>query len=352
MLHVVLRSDGTGNAASKAVAHVVERLRADIGCERIAGFTTVQVFGQAHAGGGVVGFDTMTYDVVPVQTPLARLSVQERGLEHIGGDIGSSGVAPLRKIGRFAVDVAAFEDAALAPLKALVAAPPVEANTLVIVNELGPMQTLCAALAPTVGALMASSNCIVLCAVRQASGGASPSTLPWAALAARSDVEIVDVTRANADSVGPRLFGHFAPLLTARGGGGAGAPASAGAEERRRCAACKTEQPRACFSRSQWDKAGRTKGPKKGKCAKGVGAAEAAEAAAVAAKRGGASAARSAARSGASARHVRAADALREAAAATAAEAEATTGLRAARGRQIKRGGARWRGRGRGRGRR
>ena len=347
--HVILRSDGTGESASKAVAHVVERLRTESGLEHIAGFTTVQVFGQAHAGGGVVGFDTVSYGQSPVQTPLARLSVQERGLEHIGGDIGSSGGASLRKIGRFAVDVPAFEDAALAPLKALVAAPPVEAKTLVVVNELGPMQTLCAALAPTVGALMASPNCVVMCAVRQASGGAAPSTLPWAALAARSDVEIVDVTRSNADSVGPRLFGHFAPLLRACGGGGGGAGVTSDAEERRRCAACKTEHPRACFSRSQWDKARRTKGPRKGKCATCVGAAEAAEAAAVAAKRGGANAARSAARKGASVRHVRAADALREAAAATAAEAEATTGLRAARGRKIKRGGARWRGRGRGR---
>jgi hypothetical protein len=84
-------------------------------------------------------------------------------------------------------------------------------------------------------------------------------------------------------------------------------------------------------------------------------AAEAKEAAANAKKRGGGTARRTAARAGVSKKHLAAVDALRAATAATAAEAEATTGLRAARGSQIKRGGKRWsrgRGRGRGRGRR
>ena len=356
-MNFLLITTNGNDAYSTPLDHLLARTRSGATAPSIVGFRTVAVVGQSVAGGGVVGYDVValsnTTDGPP--SPLGRLQVLERGLGHVGGE----SAAAAHVVGRFAINVASFEGTALAPLKTLLAAAPPPMPTLVVVDELGAMQLESTALAPTVLALCNSPHFIVVCTARRDPGSGAFSTAVVRALAARSDVESIEVTRGSADGVGPLLWGKIAPLL--RGGGGdlvaaAVAGGDESGEERRKCTICKKKLVRDAFSRSQWDRADPARSSKKqAKCASCVVAAEAKEAAANAKKRGGGTARRTAARAGVSKKHLAAVDALRAATAATAAEAEATTGLRAARGSQIKRGGKRWsrgRGRGRGRGRR
>jgi nucleoside-triphosphatase len=159
---------------------VIRRALDLIGSERCAGFLTEEVRG---ASGGRLGFDVVTLDG-----------------RH--GRLARAG-APGPRVGRYGVDVHGFEGLGVAALEAGIAA----GARILVVDEIGKMELYSRRfLALVERVLNASSAWAVLGTVMQR----RPRALSW--LEGRADLRLVEVTRANRESLPTelgRIYGEY-----------------------------------------------------------------------------------------------------------------------------------------------